>query len=286
MKTLEEIKQRLIAIEIEQRRQDREVNKLNDFNEEIKRFEKILSEINDSFRMEQPVSPSTGMIAGHNLEEINRIEEEIAHIDELAQAEDFTGIDEEEQRYLEELKQLKFGKTVTPKKEPLPQTKVSPPTSTRSIIPAKPSHTTPSRTESNPPPTEQISVDLAKMDDYVVTDEKELRYLDELKLLKAKLSLPKTTKTATPSPSVTPKTAKSLPSTAKSLPPPTPSSQHGYVICLMFDLNSPNEWSEESGGGWRERGGGTHFTDPVKVKQCLQRIKKNWPNYPLKIIKR
>lgn len=58
---------------------------------------------------------------------------------------------------------------------------------------------------------------------------------------------------------------------------------HGYVVCLMFNPESPPEWS---GKGWCERGKGTRYTTLEQAKQILQRIKKQWPEYPLKIFKR
>ena len=76
--------------------------------------------------------------------------------------------------------------------------------------------------------------------------------------------------------------------TAKPLPkkPPLPSTSSvspGYVICVMFNSKSPREWS---GTGWCELGKGMRYTTPEQVKQTFQQLKKQWPNYPLKILKR
>jgi uncharacterized coiled-coil protein SlyX len=60
-------------------------------------------------------------------------------------------------------------------------------------------------------------------------------------------------------------------------------SASSYVICLVFDSQPPQEWS---GKGWCEAGKGLHFTNPELAKQTYQKLKKQWPHYPLKIFKR
>ena len=62
-------------------------------------------------------------------------------------------------------------------------------------------------------------------------------------------------------------------------------AKHGYIICLMFNPNSPSEWSTEGGGGWRQKGGGTRYTDQAQLKEQYKKLKKQWPDYPLKVIK-
>jgi len=57
----------------------------------------------------------------------------------------------------------------------------------------------------------------------------------------------------------------------------------GYVICLVFDSREPQEWS---GKGWCEVGKGLHYTSLERAKQTYQKLKKQWPHYPLKIFKR
>lgn len=59
-----------------------------------------------------------------------------------------------------------------------------------------------------------------------------------------------------------------------------------YVICLSYEAQTPSEWSDESGGGWRERGKGKQYNDIKQAKRRLLQLKKKWPDYPLKIIKR
>jgi hypothetical protein len=65
--------------------------------------------------------------------------------------------------------------------------------------------------------------------------------------------------------------------------PSTNSGPQGYVICVMLNSKSPREWS---GTGWCEPSKGMRYTNPEQVKQTFQRLKKQWPNYPLKILKR
>lgn len=60
---------------------------------------------------------------------------------------------------------------------------------------------------------------------------------------------------------------------------------HGYVILLANDSKNLVEWSEESGGGWREIGMGTRYENPRDVKDRLKFLKRQWPTYPLKITK-
>jgi len=59
----------------------------------------------------------------------------------------------------------------------------------------------------------------------------------------------------------------------------------GYVVCLLFNRKSPTEWSDKSGGGWRQRGKGTRYANIEEAKKCYIALKKKWPDYPLKILK-
>lgn len=60
----------------------------------------------------------------------------------------------------------------------------------------------------------------------------------------------------------------------------------GYVVCLTFNRNSPTEWSEESGGGWREAGRGQCYVSLEAAQECLAKLKQQWPDYPFKILRR
>lgn len=55
-----------------------------------------------------------------------------------------------------------------------------------------------------------------------------------------------------------------------------------YVIRLAFNPKSPQEWS---GRGWCEAGKGLRYSNPDLAKQTLQKLKKRWPGYPLKLLK-
>jgi len=55
-----------------------------------------------------------------------------------------------------------------------------------------------------------------------------------------------------------------------------------YVIRLMFNRKSPQEWS---GTGWCEFGKGKHYNNPEQVSQIFKKLKKQWPTYPLKVFK-
>lgn len=268
MESLEKLKQRLINLEIEQKRQDREVNKLSDLDEEIRRFEEILANLQDSAQTEKRAS-SMSLTGRTDLDEIDRLEKELANLDETQEAEteqhekdtdEYAGMDDNERRYFEEIKQLKSGKVVRPQQKLPTQREIRP------VTAFSKSHV-----------DKDVKAELEKLDNYVVTNEEELRYLEEIKKLKADLGLANTQSQA----EAIKKT--STPQKKKTI---QADKQHGYVICLMFDPNSPNEWSEESGGGWRERGGGTCYQDLEQVKQCLRKIRKQWPNYPLRVIKK
>jgi hypothetical protein len=65
--------------------------------------------------------------------------------------------------------------------------------------------------------------------------------------------------------------------------PPSEDKTPTYAICLMLNPKSPQEWS---GKGWCEMGKGTHYDQLEQAKQIAQKLKKKWPNYPLKIFKR
>ena len=71
--------------------------------------------------------------------------------------------------------------------------------------------------------------------------------------------------------------------TQTSSPPPSENMTPTYVICLVFNPKAPQEWS---GKGWCEMGKGMHYSQLDQAKKIAQRLKKQWPNYPLKIFKR
>ena len=61
--------------------------------------------------------------------------------------------------------------------------------------------------------------------------------------------------------------------------------REGYVVCLLFNRKAPTEWSDKSGGGWRQRGKGTRYATIEEAKESYLKLKKKWPDYPLKVMK-
>ncbi|MCK5718285.1 MAG: hypothetical protein KAH77_12430 [Thiomargarita sp.] len=55
--------------------------------------------------------------------------------------------------------------------------------------------------------------------------------------------------------------------------------REGYIICLMFDPETPTEWS---GSGWRSKGNGKCYS-MQQAKDICYKLKQQWPNYPLTI---
>lgn len=62
-------------------------------------------------------------------------------------------------------------------------------------------------------------------------------------------------------------------------------AQKGFVVCLMFNVNSPSEWSEDAGGGWRGKGMGTSYATRADAEKLLQQLKQKWPEYPIELHK-
>ncbi|MCK5522345.1 MAG: hypothetical protein KAI83_04345 [Thiomargarita sp.] len=63
----------------------------------------------------------------------------------------------------------------------------------------------------------------------------------------------------------------------------TTKTEEYYIIRLMFDPKSPQEWS---GRGWCKRGKGMRYKNVETVKQSFRKLKQKWPDYPLKIFKK
>lgn len=60
---------------------------------------------------------------------------------------------------------------------------------------------------------------------------------------------------------------------------------HGYLVCLVFNPNSPSEWSDEAGGGWRGRNMGTRYPTYEKAEETLKELRKKWPDNPMQVIR-
>ena len=58
---------------------------------------------------------------------------------------------------------------------------------------------------------------------------------------------------------------------------------YGYVVCLMFNPQSPPEWS---GKEWHIPGKGKCYHDHEQAYQCLQQLQERWPNYPFQVLER
>lgn len=59
--------------------------------------------------------------------------------------------------------------------------------------------------------------------------------------------------------------------------------RQGYVICLMLNPKLPPEWS---GKEWHRHGKGKCYANMEQAYQCLQQLKKRWPNYPFQVVER
>jgi hypothetical protein len=148
----------------------------------------------------------------------------------------------------------------------------------------------------------QLEATLATIDSYLLhskgqkTDYSDLRDLEAIEKLEHKLEHIDeefASKAARPA-AVPPKTHSKQPVTStptatktadKEITTPTPVSKTNatYLICLMFNSKAPNEWS---GTGWSEQGKGMRYDDLEQAKQVFQKLRKQWPEHPIKIIKR
>jgi len=299
MKTFDELKQRLLDMEIEQERQDAELYWLSDLYEKVRELEALLAHI-DSYHA-QPVAERSPFDRLRNLEEINRIEAELAEMD------DYKPQDDNETHYFEEIKRLR--KTLSMKMAGLAEevkpidTKPSRPLEAKSPSPVAPGKT-PDVKE-----TSRIEAQLLRIDDYEPESNEELKYFKEIQNAKSQLKNPtaKAVPTNVPPKSVVKSTSVpkqpiqaqspankkkssenegTVTTSTQAKPVQQTKVQRGYVIRLMYDQRKLTEWSDESGGGWRECGKGQCYTDTQEVKKSLLKLKKRWPNYPLKIFKR
>jgi hypothetical protein len=61
------------------------------------------------------------------------------------------------------------------------------------------------------------------------------------------------------------------------------SNKYGYVVCLMFNPQSPPEWS---GKEWHVPGKGKCYLVFEQAYHCMQQLQKRWPNYPFQVVER
>lgn len=60
------------------------------------------------------------------------------------------------------------------------------------------------------------------------------------------------------------------------------SKQGSFAVCLMFNQQSPSEWSEET-CGWRIANHGMHFTDYQQALNCAEKLRVRFPDYPIEV---
>ncbi len=275
----DELKRRLRNIELEQKRQELALKRLSDFEEKIRELEAQLKLI-DGFQVTLREQVDYSQL--RNLDETQRIEAELKQMEQEYHARDFN-----ELRYFEEIAELraKLNGEITSlkaKREKLLD-------SHREVIPLdKIVEISSSSGTTAPHSSEELNQFAIRLreTDYEAESPFEEQYFAEIQQLRKSVS--KET-VAAPRPASTKTLSQTQSKTAQ--PPPNkkqPKRQSGYVICLMLNPNAPTEWSGEleSGGGWREPGKGTCYPDAEQVKRCLRSLKKQWPTYPLKVIKR
>ncbi len=64
---------------------------------------------------------------------------------------------------------------------------------------------------------------------------------------------------------------------------PVSRARQGFVVCLMFNTNSPSEWADDAGGGWRGKGMGTVYANKTQAEKRYNELKNKWPDYPIQI---
>ncbi len=249
----DELKQRVKKLELEQHRQTNDLDSLSRFEEEIERFETKLKQINQYYQEAKKV------IAKHESSETQRLEYELKQM----QAED--------KHYLEEIGQLK--KEIGQVKNSLEelQTVATATTSTKLVqksviesdffklaIQEAMQHSTLNVTHPNTATFNHFISELSSPsvnvnEKAIKTEEGDVYATLELILSEEENNVVQVS---------------------------------GYVVCLTFNRNSPTEWSEESGGGWREAGRGQCYVSLEAAQECLAKLKQQWPDYPFKILRR
>lgn len=59
-------------------------------------------------------------------------------------------------------------------------------------------------------------------------------------------------------------------------------TQGCFAVCLMFNQQSPSEWSEDT-SGWRIAHHGMHFTDYQQALHCAEKLRSRFPDYPIEV---
>ncbi|EIJ42490.1 hypothetical protein BegalDRAFT_1611 [Beggiatoa alba B18LD] len=272
IKITEQLRNRLKGLEVEQLRQEGDLKKLRDFKRIVHDFESVLSRI-DSYQIEKEDFDYATL---RDMDEISRLEAKLHKIETEYEVKDYN-----ERRYFEEIHKLK--KELLHENEPqqpteeldedeqylaeLNQLKAS---LLLADMEKKIAQSAPARTATPPPKNKTETVKHASP---------------------VKPSQPPAMNNKAPAiqSAVAPvaKVAKKVtPATPKAEPKATKPTTEAYVICLIFNKDHPKEWSDDAGGGWREKGLGMRYTDQEQVKRIYQKLKQQWPDYPLRVIKR
>ncbi|ALG69024.2 hypothetical protein [Beggiatoa leptomitoformis] len=250
IKITEKLRNRLKGLEVEQQRQTVDLKKLHDFERIVHDFEAVLNTI-DKFQVDAIEEIDYASL--RDTDEISRLEAQLHKFEDDYEADDYN-----EERYFEEIKKLK-----------------------RQLL----KEDIPASMEAKTNEDEQYVAELSKL---------KSRLSDET--LEKKIAKPVVTAKAAPTVTKKPVTV-NKPATTVAKPAathanatvratPAPVNNMAYVICLMFNKDHPKEWSDEAGGGWRDTGLGMRYTDQEQVKKVYRKLKQQWPDYPLRVIRR
>jgi hypothetical protein len=112
------------------------------------------------------------------------------------------------------------------------------------------------------------------------------RYFDEIEKLRLELGgLPqKTTAKSANKPTANPE-KKAVTPEKNPVPTASASVAPRFVICWVAEGGAVSEWSD-SAKSWQKQGQGHGYDTPDQARASLARLKRQWPNYVLKVIKR
>jgi len=248
---------RVKKLEQEQLLQEEKTQALHSLPEDINKLEEDLKHVND-YKFSETVQIK-GFEDLRDLVEISRLEAKLEQKDEA-----YAVTDDAEQHYFEEIDELQHELTSPEMDEAARKAH------------EKRLH---DRRQQDLAEIARLESELAEMEkNYETEDDKEKRYFAEIEQLQQELlsknKKPKEEATFFESVPIVEETEK------------LKTTQHGYVIRLVFDPKQPIEWSEEGGGGWHEKGHGTYYPSFRALKAVLTKLKHKWPDYPLQIVKR